>query len=156
MQRTTLIVGASLVLLVSVGCDKADDGDTAGDGSTTSGDGDGESETGDGEGETGDGDGDGDPIMCPDQFPSFDKSCVDVGECVIALHQTNCCGTLAAIGINVAEQAAFEAAEAICESQYPGCGCAAGPTTAEDGNSSTDDTAIVVDCVEGSCTTLVP
>jgi hypothetical protein len=144
------------VLLVSVACDKGNDGDTGGDGETTNGDGDGETTVGDGDGDSGDGDGDGDPIMCPEQFPSFDKSCAGVGECVIALHQVDCCGTMIAFGINASELAAFEAAEATCASQYPGCECAPGPTSAEDGDSSQDPSAIVVDCVMGSCATSIP
>lgn len=53
----SIILSASLVLLV--GCDKVDDGDTTGGDAETTGDGDGET-SGDGDGDTGDGDGDGD------------------------------------------------------------------------------------------------
>jgi hypothetical protein len=146
----SIILSASLVLLV--GCDKVDDGDTSGGDADTTGDGDGD--TGDGDGDTGDGD--GDPMMCPDPFPSFDKACADVGECTIVFHQTDCCGSMSAFGIAATEQAAFGAVEMICRSQYPECGCAPGPTTAEDGNSSEDIAAIIVECVAGSCATSIP
>jgi hypothetical protein len=101
------------------------DGDP-GDGDPGDGDpGDGDGDPGDGDGDPGDGDpgdGDGDPIMCPGVFPTFDKSCGDISECAIAIHTTDCCGNSVAIGINAAELADFEAAEAICDSQYPPCG----------------------------------
>jgi hypothetical protein len=159
MQRIELrLIGASLALLLQLGCDKDEEGDTGnaetGDGET--GDGDGDGETGDGDGDTGDGDGDGEPIMCPEQFPSFDKACTDTSECAIALHTISCCGSQAAIGINAAELAAFEAAETICDSQYPECECAPFPTSAEDGTSTEDPNLIAVECVGGSCTTSVP
>jgi hypothetical protein len=154
MRRTELglIIGASLALLLNFGCDK--EGDT---GNAETGDvGDSDTGDGDGDGDTGDGDGDGDPIMCPEQFPSFDKTCADTSECAIALHTISCCGSNAAIGINANELGAFEAAEAICDGQYPECECAPFPTSAEDGNSSEDPGLIVVACVDGSCTTSVP
>jgi len=89
-------------------------------------------------------------------FPSFDKACSAATDCVTKFHMVNCCGTLAAIGMNKAESADFDAAEAICEMQYPGCGCAQGPTMTEDGKMSTDDSLIQVDCVSGACSTVFP
>ncbi|HVI01940.1 MAG TPA: hypothetical protein VM869_24675 [Enhygromyxa sp.] len=130
-----------------------------GDGEPGDGDGDGDGEPGDGDGEPGDGDGDGDgdgePIMCPAVFPTFDKSCSDVEQCAIAIHTTDCCGNSVALGINVDEVADFDAAEAICDSQYPACGCPAGPTLAEDGQQVLDPMSLAVDCIEGSCSTFV-
>ena len=89
-------------------------------------------------------------------FPTFDKTCVMATDCVTAFHMVSCCGTRAAIGINAAEQAAFDEAEATCEMQYPGCGCAQGPTTTEDGKMSLDDTQIQVACTNGQCMTFLP
>jgi hypothetical protein len=141
------LMGASLALVLQLGCDK--EGDT---GNAETGDvGEGDTSTGDG-----DGDGDGDPILCPEQFPSFDKACTATNECAIAMHTISCCGSIAAIGINAAELAAFEAAEAVCDGQYPECDCAPFPTSAEDGSSSEDPSLITVECVAGSCTTSVP
>jgi len=128
------------------------DGDP-GDGDGDPGDGDGE--PGDGDGEPGDGDGDGEPIMCPGVFPTFDKSCGSDEQCVIAIHTTDCCGNSVALGINEAELADFQAAEAICDSQYPPCGCPAGPTMAEDGQAVENPRKLVVGCVDGSCMTSV-
>ncbi len=89
-------------------------------------------------------------------FPTFDRACMADGDCVIALHQINCCGTLDALGIASAEKAAFDEAEATCESQYPACGCAQGPTTTDEGSTATDLAAISVQCIGGQCTTYVP
>lgn len=92
----------------------------------------------------------------PLSFPSFEKGCAAAADCVIALHQVNCCGTLTAIGLNASEQAAFDAAENTCRMQYPGCGCAQSPTTTEDGKMSMDDSLIQVDCKNGQCSTFLP
>jgi hypothetical protein len=132
------------------------DGDgEPGDGDGEPGDGDGEPGDGDGEPGDGDGDGEGDPIMCPGVFPIFDKSCSGVDECAIGVHTTDCCGNSVALGMNSAELEAFNAAEAICDSQYPACGCPAMPTMAEDGQSVADPRSLAVDCIEGSCMTFV-
>lgn len=89
-------------------------------------------------------------------FPMFDKACAMPSDCVVALHTVNCCGTMVALGINAAEKSAFDAAEATCDMQYPGCGCAQMPTTTEDGKMSMDDTQIQVGCTNGQCTTFLP
>jgi hypothetical protein len=89
-------------------------------------------------------------------FPTFDKTCTMAADCATALHMVSCCGTLTAIGINVAEKPAFTAAETTCEMQYPGCGCAQSPTTTEDGKTSMDDTQIQVGCTNGQCMTFLP
>lgn len=77
-------------------------------------------------------------------------------DCITVFHTVNCCGGFAALGINAAEKAAFDEAEAVCQMQYPPCGCAAGPTTTEDGKMSTDDTQIQVACTNGQCLTFFP
>lgn len=89
-------------------------------------------------------------------FPTFGKTCTSQDQCAVAIHQINCCGTRAAIGILAADSAAFAAAEATCEAQYPQCGCAQFPTKAEDGDTTTDESLIQVDCLAGSCSTFVP
>jgi hypothetical protein len=92
----------------------------------------------------------------PSQFPSFDKSCNADADCSLVFHQVNCCGTKTAIGINNNEAASFAAAEAVCESQYPACGCAEGPTTAEDGKTPDPSGMIQVHCDAGLCKSFVP
>ncbi len=100
----------------------------------------------------------GDVVMCtgmPRSFPTFNKACTGAGDCAIVLHQTDCCGSLAALGINQGERARFDRDEALCRSMYPGCDCAARPTLAEDGNQALSPTDISVDCRVGACTTFV-
>lgn len=100
----------------------------------------------------------GDLIMCAGptpSFPSFDKTCTGTADCVIGIHQTNCCGATKAIGINQAEKARFTTDEQICEGQYPPCACAATPTVAEDGQIASATTKIVVECQANKCMTLV-
>lgn len=89
-------------------------------------------------------------------FPTFGKTCTSQDQCAVAIHQINCCGTREAMGILAADSAAFAAAETTCEAQYPKCGCAQYPTNAEDGDTTTDESLIQVDCLAGSCSTFVP
>lgn len=89
-------------------------------------------------------------------FPEFGESCETEADCAIVLHQTDCCGTLVALGVRADEVHTFDIAEAVCEGQYPGCGCAAQPTTAEDGQIAPSDDAIAVRCDAGACATYVP
>jgi hypothetical protein len=94
-------------------------------------------------------------IACPNVFPTFAKACSSDADCFIALHQINCCGTLVALGYSTSARAAFAAAESTCEGMYPGCGCAQGPTKAEDGRTDLQGT-ISVRCSAGTCNTYVP
>ena len=97
-------------------------------------------------------------VMCtadPKVFPSFDKQCVTVDDCAIALHQTDCCGSQAALGLNKAEVPAFDAAEAICDSQYPACDCAPLGIVAEDGAIVQSPVALDLACTDGLCKVFV-
>lgn len=101
---------------------------------------------------------DPDTILCGvpyPLFPWFDKSCSSDGDCAIGLHMVNCCGGLSAIGFNASQKDSFAAAEAVCESQYPPCGCMAPPPTAEDGNVSANAGDIEVCCKSGACMTYI-
>lgn len=86
-------------------------------------------------------------------FPDFDRRCVAATDCFIALHQTDCCGSHVALGLAASERARFAAAEAICDGQYPGCGCAPMVTVADDGAAEERDRPIVVTCDGGACRT---
>lgn len=141
------------LLLPSCDSDKQPGADPGRDGSGPGPGVDGGTDGGGGPG----GDG-GDTVQCrqsPPVFPSFDKHCSVPGDCAIALHQYNCCGSKKAIGINAAERARFDRDEAACEAQYPGCGCDQQPTLAEDGNASMEPDDIAVDCRGNACTTFV-
>jgi len=88
----------------------------------------------------------------PPQFPVFDRTCEKDADCVVVLHQVNCCGTEVAWGIAASEKAAFDAAESECRSEYPACGCPALPTQADDGNTGSD---FGVRCRNGECFSFV-
>jgi hypothetical protein len=87
-------------------------------------------------------------------FPTFDKTCATVGDCAIGVHQTDCCGSTTAIGLARSEQARFDAAEAVCVEQYPLCACAQ-RSSAEDGQSVTSGTRIVLTCHASRCMTVI-
>jgi hypothetical protein len=89
-------------------------------------------------------------------FPEFDRSCAVAMDCALVLHQIDCCGSLAALGISADAARLFAEAEAVCAMQYPQCDCLAKPTVADDGNSSPDNNAIAVSCVDGECRSFVP
>lgn len=88
-------------------------------------------------------------------FPTFDRTCVQAADCVLVLHQADCCGTTLALGIGAGQQAAFDAAEAQCRAQYPLCDCAPAPTVADDGLTATDPASLGVACRAGRCTSIV-
>src|SRR5512138_1713743 len=85
-------------------------------------------------------------------FPSLEKACLVASDCFVAQHMISCCGTRIAVGFNVASEPAFTSAETTCAMAYPGCGCASGPTKAEDGRTTIDGT-ITVRCDTGLCRT---
>jgi hypothetical protein len=85
-------------------------------------------------------------------FPDFERACETDSGCFVALHQSDCCGTFVALGLATGERERFTGAEASCESMYPGCGCAARPTSADDGTSCLDASPSVA-CVDGFCRT---
>lgn len=84
-------------------------------------------------------------------FPTFSKACSADSDCIVAQHQINCCGTKLAWGLAATEKCAFAAAEAVCESQYPGCGCPQFMTQAEDGYATFTEQDFGVRCTAGQC-----
>lgn len=91
----------------------------------------------------------------PPSFPEFDRGCVVDVDCAVVLHQIDCCGTFVAWGLRADVAKTFAEAEALCESQYPLCGCAAQPTVADDGMASNNND-FAVTCKDGSCFSFVP
>jgi hypothetical protein len=57
------------------------------------------------------------------------------------------------MGILNSASKAFASAEEACTASYPACRCAAQPTRTDTGESTTDESRIVVRCIEGLCTT---
>ena len=93
----------------------------------------------------------------PIVFPDFVRACSGGStSCAIVTHQTDCCGTMVATGINHSQKTAYEAAEKICESQYPGCGCAPQGMKTDSGDTVTDIKQVQVACKNNVCTTYVP
>jgi hypothetical protein len=172
MTQSSMYLALTLVLAGACAADSDSDDDGTGsagsgdDGGTDGGDGTGGDDgTGDDGGGTGTGSsagtatGSGGEVQCstePIVFPEFDKSCGNEADCALVFHTINCCGTDVAWGINADEVPAFEAAEAICDSQYPGCGCPAQATEAEDGNTSWDPNDFAVQCDGDTCMSYIP
>ncbi len=101
----------------------------------------------------------GEEVQCtadPPVFPEFSKACATDDDCAVVFHQVDCCGSRAGIGIDADEVDEFDAAEAICTAQYPGCECAQQPTTTEDGQATGDETQIQAHCVENLCESFIP
>lgn len=106
----------------------------------------------------GDAEPDATPVSCGGEdpfFPAFPKACADDEGCALGVHQVDCCGNRVALGLSADQKAAFDAAEATCEAQYPKCGCPQGPIVADDGQGAFEATDLRVACVEGACLTHV-
>ncbi len=89
-------------------------------------------------------------------FPVWSDTCKVDSDCAVAQHQINCCGTNVALGINVCAKDKFAAAEATCQGQYPGCGCASFATLAQDGFSAFGaDDIFGAKCTAGLCQSYV-
>ena len=91
-------------------------------------------------------------------FPSFNRACSSVGDCTIGLHQTDCCGSMTAMGIAASAAAVFATDEASCEAMYPACDCASNLLTTDDGAmvpAGDGAGAVIVQCTGGLCSTSV-
>ena len=89
----------------------------------------------------------------PSSFPDFGNGCTGNQDCVLAVHKTDCCNSMSIVAVNWSKKGAFDAAEAICRSQYPaiGCACPAQPTTLDDGTTTTFLLNAVAECASGEC-----
>ena len=100
----------------------------------------------------------GAPIVClghgVGSFPTFDRSCHTDTDCFVAMHQTDCCGSIVAMGLSASQRVAFEAAETLCDRMYPSCACDPRPPFADDGRSGSAAT-IAVRCDAGVCGSFV-
>lgn len=96
-------------------------------------------------------------VRCPADFPSFDKTCGTADDCALALHQTDCCGTMSVLAIAKAGAARFARTETACVSQYGPCGCHPTPAQLDDGttlqHASEDVSQATVECVQSKCRT---
>lgn len=87
---------------------------------------------------------------------SVDRNCVQADDCQTAIHVSNCCGSLQALGIARRASAEFDAREQECRDQYPPCTCAPGDFYQLDNGTvdwRTDPTASQLRCNAGRCET---
>jgi hypothetical protein len=89
-------------------------------------------------------------------FDNIIKACSISAGCIVVMHQIDCCGSMAAVGINHASHDTFAADEMQWVATCPACRCVARPTIAEDGKTTTDAGAIKVECVNNVCRSYVP
>lgn len=89
----------------------------------------------------------------PPVFPAFGRSCSFHPDCVAVRHQIDCCGSFVQTGISEIFSAAFAAADAECQSEYPDCDCRAEPDVADDGTTGAPTDTATVRCVDFVCTT---
>src|SRR5262249_45859826 len=116
-----------LVALGLMGCGSTDSGPASGDAGAH--DGDGESSSGCG-------------------FVSvLDRRWGNDGDCVLGIHQPDCCENPSASGMTLLERGRFDALEPLCQATYPGCGCPAGPTHTDSGEIALDTMSIRLACV---------
>lgn len=79
--------------------------------------------------------------------PPLSDTCTTDADCIVVIHQTDCCGNTVADGALASEAVRFETFEYACRASYPDCKCPAGPTTTDSGESSGDPDALRVACV---------
>ena len=146
----------SLVTIASVsGCPGGSEGEGEGDEGEGEGE-EGEGEEGEGEEGEGEGEGEGEDGR---SYPCDGATVIEVpgacsvdADCGASRVFLDCCGTARQTGINVDDQAAFEAAYAQCDAAEPLCDCLPNVTTADDGSIDVGG-AVTSSCVEGLCTT---
>lgn len=86
-------------------------------------------------------------------FPAQDRTCTNGADCVAVLHQSDCCGTVVAIGISGTQRSRFDADERACRATYQQCMCAPRQLATDDGSRLRDQAEVAVSCTEGLCTT---
>ncbi len=95
---------------------------------------------------------DGGPVCTdPATFPKFEKGCGEDKNCVVGMHQINCCGSMLAIGMNHGVIDAFNTAEKAWAATCPKCGCPTLPPVDESGKTGSGFDA---KCIGGKCTSV--
>ncbi|MFO0601713.1 MAG: hypothetical protein U0324_01005 [Polyangiales bacterium] len=94
-------------------------------------------------------------VACGASFPTFRQDCAGDSDCVVAIHQTDCCGNQRGLGLHGSQRAAFDAAEAVCRPMFPRCGCPTRGVLCDDDRWSIDPATIGVACRANRCTTFV-
>ncbi len=78
---------------------------------------------------------------------TIDRSCTVDGDCLVRLHQTDCCGNSVMIGIASSAGGDYQASEPACMASYPACGCPAMPPRTDSDETVTDTSAVLAACV---------
>ncbi|MBN2193765.1 MAG: hypothetical protein JW751_13195 [Polyangiaceae bacterium] len=81
----------------------------------------------------------------------------DASDCVLVHHTVDCCGTQWVMALSADEAESFAVAEAICEAQYPLCGCAPQGVPVDNGPMVIfgSEDAIVARCNDGQCQSMI-
>jgi hypothetical protein len=87
--------------------------------------------------------------------PATYKGCTYDAECTIAFLIVDCCYGQAAVGVAVPLLQAFASYKEQCDTIEPVCACDPGPLQAEDGNATTEASALHAACLDGVCSTYV-
>lgn len=103
-------------------------------------------DTGPGDVDAGPGDVDGGVSPCG-YVDTIDRSCTTDADCLVRLHQTDCCGSSVMIGIATSALATYNAGEPACMASYPGCGCPAMLPVTDSAETVTDTSAVLAACV---------
>ena len=80
------------------------------------------------------------------------RTCTVDTDCAAVLRNADCCGTLAATGVNVADRARYEEQERTCPTVQRNCRCMADDTIADDGSRVLAG-VLTVQCLQGRCAT---
>ena len=83
------------------------------------------------------------------------RVCATDADCVVRLHQDDCCGSFRYIGIAANQTAIFDPCEPSHRASVIDCQCATNPDRAEDGKVATSRDAVGVRCTARKCTTYV-
>lgn len=88
---------------------------------------------------------------------AFDRTCTTDEDCAIGLHQSDCCGTVRAMGISTSAEDRFASMESVCAPTWPECDCMTRGTITDDDESFTGLGEIVVACdaTAGLCSTFI-
>lgn len=80
-------------------------------------------------------------------FSTIDRRCTADSDCLVRIHQIDCCGTTVAFGIHSSAASEQAASEAACQASYPRCGCPARPPTTDTGETFFDSNTVMAACI---------
>jgi hypothetical protein len=78
---------------------------------------------------------------------TIDRSCTMDSDCLVRLHQTDCCGNSVMIGIASSANEVYLASEPACMAGYPACECPAMPPRTDSDETVTDTKGVLAACV---------